>query len=261
MTQHGVVSNTFWLKAKTAVDARFIGLADGVIACSADLLPRMRAWCPRGKLVCIPNGVEQPSPLTALKAREVLRERFGARTSGALIGYVGRLSHEKRPDRLISLVARARATGRDVHGLIVGSGPLRSALEKQARALDVSEEITFTGMMQELNVVYGALDALVALSDTEATPRVVVEAMAASVPIVASTVGGLPDMLDHGRAGMLVPPDDERAWLAALVEALDDPGPRTDAARRLAEEQYSIATMGRRVETFYRELMAARGPL
>jgi glycosyltransferase involved in cell wall biosynthesis len=112
----------------------------------------------------------------------------------------------------------------------------------------------FAGLVQAIGTVYGAIDALVLLSDTETTSRVVIEAMACGVPVLASAVGGVPELLDHGRAGHLVPAGDGEAALAALRQLAADPALYVEPARKRAETGYLVSIMGRRVTEFYRDL-------
>lgn len=258
-TQHGVVEDTAWHKCKTALDAACMRLASGVIVCAAELESRMRRWCPQGEVEYIPNGVGGLEIPPKDQARATLASRYGVPPTGALVGYIGRLSPEKRPDRVLTLIAATQAAGGQVHAAIAGSGPLRSELEQQAEALGIREAVTFTGLVHDIGTVYGALDAMALLSDTETTSRVVIEAMAAGVPVIASAVGGVPELLDHGRAGMLVARDDTAAAVTALHTVLRDPAVFREAARTRATERYGAATMGANVTKFYQALLAGHG--
>jgi L-malate glycosyltransferase len=259
-TQHGIVADTLWHKGKTALDALCAHVADGIIVCAENFLPRMRRWCPRRPVQYIPNGVEALQVPPHEAARAALSTAYGIPTVGPLVGYVGRLSAEKRPDRVLTAVAAARAAGTTVHAAIVGSGRLRPALEEQARRLDIADAVTFTGLVHEVGTVYGALDVLLLLSDTETTSRVVIEAMAAGVLVVASAVGGIPELLDQGRAGLLVPRGDNAAATRALVSALKDNEDLRNAARRRARERYGATSMATRVVEFYQRLRTPTDP-
>jgi len=251
-TQHGVVEDTLWHRGKTWLDAVCTRSADGVIVCAEGLTDRMRRWCPTGPVRYIPNGVDAP----VLVARTEARRRFGLPADGFVVGYVGRLSAEKRPDRVLTLVADARESGLPIHGLIAGSGPLRTQLERQAHTRGVGEAVVFAGLVRAIGTVYGAIDALALLSDTEATSRVVIETMACGVPVLASAVGGVPELLDHGRAGYLIPPGDAEAALAALRQLVADPVRFVEPARQRARASYLAPVMGRRVTEFYQDLRA-----
>ncbi|WP_327325222.1 glycosyltransferase family 4 protein [Streptomyces sp. NBC_01210] len=256
LTQHGVVDDTLWHKSKTALDVLCARTADGIIATAENLVPRMRKWCPRGSVAYIPNGVRQLPRVPKQEARVSLAERYGVPLAGELIAYVGRLSEEKAPERVLTLVAQARATGRKVHALVVGSGPMDQQLKSQADELGIADAVTFTGIVRDVETVYGAIDAFVLLSCTETTSRVVIEAMTSGIPVVASAVGGIPQLLDSGECGVLVPSGDENAALAGLIRVLDAPEPYIEPARHRALSSFAISTMGSGVEDFYSTLLA-----
>lgn len=249
-TQHGVVEDTLWHKGKTFLDALCMRAADGVIVCASDLTARMQRWCPGRLVQYIPNGVKVPPTPPGAAARRAL----GLPSDGFLVGYVGRLSPEKRPDRVLTLIADARSAGLAIQAVIVGSGPMRAELERQAQAADIRDAVHFTGYLPTVGDVYGAVNALALLSDTETTSRVVLEAMSTGVPVLASAVGGVPDLLDHGLVGWLVPRDDRRAALAALGDLMARPERSLTMAKARVAKHYSVEAMCRRVGEFYAEV-------
>lgn len=250
-TQHGVVEDTLWHRGKTMLDAACMRMADGVIVCAEPLLARMHRWAPNSEVRYIANGVRFPAEAD----REDARGRLGLAPQGFLIGYVGRLSPEKRPDRVIGLVAAARRAGLNVEAAIVGSGGLRDELQAQVEALGVASVIHFTGLVKDIGDVYASLDALVLLSDTETTSRVVIEAMSAGVPVIASSVGGVPELLAFGDAGYLVPRGDDPAALAALQQLERQPERHVSLARARARGGYAADVMGRATLDFYRQVL------
>jgi len=252
-TQHGVVADTLWHRCKTALDALSMRAADGVIVCAPGLVDRMRRWCPKGAVRYIPNGVQVPET----PPRDAARRALGLPARSFMLAYVGRLSPEKRPDRVLTLLADARSAGLAVDGIIAGSGPLRVSLERQADVLGLRDGVFFIGYTPAVGSVYGAVDALALLSDTETTSRVVIEAMSTGVPVIASSVGGVPELLDLGRAGWLVPPDNRLAALNALHELVSHPGRFVDIAQQRARERYLAETMSQGVREFYEHLLDA----
>jgi glycosyltransferase involved in cell wall biosynthesis/5'(3')-deoxyribonucleotidase len=253
-TQHGVVADTMWHRCKTVLDALSMRAADGVIVCAPALAGRMQRWCPKGAVRYIPNGVQVPE----LPARDVARRNLGLPAEGFLLAYVGRLSPEKHPGRVLTLVADARVAGLAVGAVIAGSGPLRASLERLAETLGISGTTLFTGFTPAMGDIYGAVDALALLSDTETTSRVVIEAMSTRVPVIASAVGGVPELLDRGRAGRLVPPGDRMAALKALQGLIKTPGYFVDVAQRRAREHYLVAAMNDATREFYEHLLDSR---
>lgn len=171
---------------------------------------------------------------------------------------VGRMTAEKRFDRFITALAalQQQAVGR-VKGLLVGEGPLRPQLEAQARALRLSTEmLEFRGRVAEMKTIYAAADALVLTSDYEGTPNVVLEAMAAGLPVVATRVGGLPELVRHGEHGFLV----EGERLADPLLRLINDGTLRIAlgcrARAHVEAHYSWRQLPRHLTALYRLVLA-----
>ena len=162
---------------------------------------------------------------------------------------VGRLVKQKRLDRFISLVGRLRTDFRlDVRGLIVGPGcqneDLRPELENQARSLGLFPDIVqFRGGVSDIRSVYHEADVCVLTSDFEGTPNVLLEAMSSGLPVVSTKVGGVPDIVRHGRTGFLAAPDDLDGLLVALVELVKNSELRTEMgqrARAYVEENHSL---------------------
>jgi L-malate glycosyltransferase len=250
-TQHGIVEDTPWHKVKTLLDVLSTRSADGIIVCAETLIPRIKGWAPSAHVRYIPNGVVFPSLMPRLDARTTL----GLPHEAFLVGYVGRLSNEKRPDRVIQLISDARKRGLPVEGVIAGSGRLLGALVEQAENLGIRDRVHFAGLVKDMGCVYSSLDALVLLSDTETTSRVVIEAMASRVPVIASSVGGVPQLLDEGKAGYLVPPRQAGSALNALINLYDQPNELVDRAFVRAIENYEIGVMGSATAEFYKSLL------
>ena len=229
--------------------ARF---TSGVAATSGPLAERIRAAAPRTPVHLIPNGIPigpQPGPADRIRARQAL----GLPSDALVVAFLGRLSPEKAPEVLL----RA-ARGAPLRVLIAGDGPLRAALEAEANP----EQVRFLGFVPDAAGVLAAADVLALPSRTEGLPMAVLEAMAAGVPVVASAVGSLPEVLGDG-AGVLVPPGDADALRAALEQLADAKGREAlaIAARRRVESRYAAATMARsyRERLYQPALDRARG--
>jgi glycosyltransferase involved in cell wall biosynthesis len=138
---------------------------------------------------------------------------------GPLIGFAGRLVASKGVDVLLHAATLLSVPARL---LIIGDGPERIALEQMAHRLGLGGRICFAGFRSDVRALLPALDLLVVPSRTDGSPLVVLEAMAAGLPVVVSAVGGLPDQITHGQQGLLVPPDDSAALAIALTRLLGD---------------------------------------
>jgi len=145
---------------------------------------------------------------------------------------------------------------------MAGDGPLRPRLEAAARGAGLADRAHFLGWWEDLPALYADLDVVALTSRNEGTPVCLLEAMAAGVPVVATAVGGVGDVVRHGETGLLVPPGDPGALAAAMAALLGDPERRSSlglAGRRAAYPAYDVKTLIARVEALYRELAAA-GP-
>ncbi|HJP89234.1 MAG TPA: glycosyltransferase [Candidatus Limnocylindrales bacterium] len=176
-----------------------------------------------------------------------------------IVGVVARLEPEKGHPTLLDAWPAVLAAQPNAHLLIVGEGSQREALEAQAAALGIAGSVVFTGRRDDVPAVTAALDVAVLPSYREAQGLSILEAMALCRPVVASRVGGIPEMIEDGRTGILVPPHDGDALAAALVRMLTD-HPFADtiarAGRDLVHDRFCVELMVRAVETIYDESVA-----
>jgi glycosyltransferase involved in cell wall biosynthesis len=200
----------------------------------------------------VPNGF---APSTPRLSPSAARARLAPGAEGPLIGWVGRLSREKGCD--IFLQALATIRGAPWSACVVGEGPERRRLETMSATLGLAERVTWPGLVEDAAACFTGFTVLALSSRTEGTPMVVLEAMAAGVPVVATAVGGVPDLLSEGPAGWLVAPGDPVAFGAALRAALEEPAvaARYSAqAARALESRYAVAPWLDRYEAVYRGL-------
>jgi glycosyltransferase involved in cell wall biosynthesis len=182
---------------------------------------------------------------------------------------VGRLSKEKRLDRFISIVARLRKEYcLNVRGLIVGPGRpnevLGSELEQQARRLGLLPDLVqFRGSVADTELVYREAAVCVLTSDYEGTPNVLLEAMASGLPVVASKVGGVPEIVRHGQTGFLFEPDNLEGFASALAQLAMNPQLRDEMGRRartFIEENHSLHRLPAYLENLYQPLLSFLRP-
>jgi glycosyltransferase involved in cell wall biosynthesis len=162
------------------------------------------------------------------------------------------LSAEKAPDVLVEALRQLGDVPVTVS--FVGAGPLRPALETRAAALQVADRIRWHGPVPGAGRLLRAFGAFALTSRTEGTPMALLEAMAAEVPIIAASVGGVPDVVSANEA-LLVPPEDPHAVAAALRDVLENPAAaqrRARAARERVEREFSLATWLGRYDAVYR---------
>ncbi len=193
----------------------------------------------REHVTVLPLGLDL-APFAAVERKNgAFRREHSLPADAPLIGIVGRLVPVKNHRLFLEAAARVKAALPDAHFVIVGDGELRGALEAQVDALGLRDAVVFTGWMQTLAPVYADLDVNVISSLNEGTPVSVIEALAAGCPVVATAVGGLPDLLEQGALGTLVPSENAEALAEALLHVLENP-PDGAATQALMLERYGI---------------------
>ncbi|MEW6770825.1 MAG: glycosyltransferase family 4 protein [Bacillota bacterium] len=212
------------------------------------------------QVVTVYNGVN-PGEFQVAESREALRRRLGLPAEGPVVGTVTRLAPQKGLRYLIEAAALFPPEERPVF-VVVGDGPLRAELQELAEKSGVSSRFVFTGVRRDVPQVLGALDLLVLPSVTEGLGLILLEAMAASLPVVATAVGGVPEVVLDGETGVLVPPRDPAALAGAIAGLLRAP----ERARRLGAagrervaRLFTVERMVGQVSGLYREALAAQG--
>jgi glycosyltransferase involved in cell wall biosynthesis len=256
-TAHGFTHGGLKNRLNQRVQVAALRRHDAVVAVSAPLQAELaKRGVPRPRLVLIRNAWRPPGPmLTRPEARGVL----GLPPEGRVVGWVGRLAWVKAAD--VALAAFAAAATPDATLAIVGDGPDRAALEAAARGLGLAGRVSFHGAVGDAWRLMPAFDALLLSSHSEGTPIVLLEAMHAGVPIVATAVGGVPDLVGEG--ALLAPAGDPAALGAALARALADPDgcrARVAAARARLDTDFAPDAWIDRHLDLYRRLAARNAP-
>jgi glycosyltransferase involved in cell wall biosynthesis len=205
------------------------------------------------QFVTIPSGIA----VGAAPAAEDLRGRLGLPAGTPLVGAVSRLTPIKGLSHLIAAMPELLRRCPDAHLILGGDGAERAALEAQAARLGLRSRVHFLGFVAEPPRVIAALDVFVLPSINEAQGRVLVRAMALGRPVVATAVGGLPEILDRGAAGRIVPPADPGALADAVGGLLQDPEAAAALAARgrFRATHYTAEAMLDALVTLYRELL------
>jgi glycosyltransferase involved in cell wall biosynthesis len=175
---------------------------------------------------------------------------------------VCRVVEAKRLDRFVRALARARRDVPALTGVVVGDGPARASLQALARTLGLEGALTFVGRSDDVPGRLRGADMLVSSSDHEGFPNVVLEAMAARLPVVATPAGDVPRIVEDERTGYVVPFDDIDAMASRMARLAASPDLRLrlgEAGRSRVEEQYSYETLGSRLIAAYREMAERQG--
>jgi glycosyltransferase involved in cell wall biosynthesis len=189
----------------------------------------------------IMNGVE---PIEPGRSRVDVRSAIGIAPDAFVVSFVGGLRTPKRPQAFAAALAAPAVAGLGVHGFVVGDGPLRPAVESEAVA--ASGRVHVLGERRDVDDLLAASDAACLVSDTEALPMAILEAMSAGLPVIASNVGGIPDAVVDGETGMLVERGDDEALVAALAALASDRARASSlgaAGRARYERLFSAARM------------------
>jgi glycosyltransferase involved in cell wall biosynthesis len=205
------------------------------------------------RVIVIPNGVDT-ARFNPVGKTAGLRERLGI-GQAPLVGHIARLAPVKNQPLLVDAFAEARRRVPNAHLVIVGDGSERSAIEARIAAGSLQSCVHLIGEARAIPEILREIDAFALPSKAEGTSMSVLEAMASGVAVVASSVGGTPDLLNDGECGRLVPPNDVRALASGIADVLSDTGLRSalgSAGRARAVAHYSESTVTDRYERLYR---------
>jgi len=244
------------LKYRMPVD-RYLCISRGVIEAMAE------SGVPRERLALVPSGVPLPPEGAAARPRGAepeLRSVIGAVPEAIVVGTVAALAPHKNHADLARAAAIVLTRRPAVHFVWIGEGECRAALERQIAALGIADRVHLLGFRADARALLGQFDVFALSSYLEGLCTSLLDAQALGVPVVATAVGGIPDVVEHGRTGLLAPARDPAAFAGALEEALRDPAGarrRADAAR-LTVRAFSADAMVERTLQEYDTVRRAR---
>jgi glycosyltransferase involved in cell wall biosynthesis len=225
----------------------------------ADLI---RRGVPAGRIEVIHNAIDpQWGSQPTRQDRLELRASLGIAPGAKVALFVGRLSSEKDCATALRAIHRlhvAATPGPRPHFVIVGDGPQKERLVEMARALRIDRNVAFTGQVPNSSPYFAIADVVVISSLSEGSPNVLLEAMASRVPVVATAVGGIPEIVAHMESALLVRPKDDEGMARALASVLEDEalGLRlTESAYKHILAEYSPESRTRRLAGIYRCLV------
>jgi glycosyltransferase involved in cell wall biosynthesis len=239
---------------------RFLGnaLSDRVICVSRDEYEHaLSIGLPQDRLRVVANGVASPPP----GQRAAIRSRYGIGDDALLFGFVGRLTQQKAPERLVNAFARIAAKLPNAHLLMIGTGELEAEIDARIKALGLQGRAHLNSSIPGA-VAIDAFDAVVMPSRYEAMSYVMLEAAAGGKPLVLTKVGGASMVLEDGRNGLLVANSDDPEPLADAMMRLADPDilRRFTVEARRRKDRNTIAGMADETEEIYFELLGYRSP-
>jgi glycosyltransferase involved in cell wall biosynthesis len=247
-----------------ALDRLTTRLSHAVVAVSEHTRDHLIAveGAPPHKVVVVHNGIDfnrvrSPDP----NSRARIRNEFGAENSYLLLA-VGRMHPEKGYQQLFRAMAGIKARAdRPVHLLIAGTGPLLEYFRAEADRYGCGAEIKFLGFRNDVMDLMAAADLMVHCAVAEAFGLVLAEAVYLGTPVVATRVGGIPEIITDGLDGVLVPPTDSSALADAVIDLLQNPARRRrmiGAGREKIQDRFRFETMVQRYEALYEEMNPTR---
>jgi len=228
-----------------------------VVAVSEEVKHRIvRAGVPQERIRVIPNGIDL-RPFTVERSPE---PADWSQDRPAVVGMVARLSAEKGVDLFVRAAAQVAGTISHVRFVVVGDGPDREELETLIDQLRLQPFVSIMGRRNDMPSQYASFDLLVSSSRKEGLPMAILEAMASGLPLIATAVGDVPNVVRNGETGILLPAGDPEALASAIVDLLHDRDKCRrfgSAARQLIETKYSAEQMAHDYLDTYKAAVAA----
>ncbi len=248
-------------KKSNIVLQRFLwGFTDQVLSVSKAHRQKMTniIGFPLKKIKAIVNGVdtERFYPNPGIKVET--RKKLGLKKNSLCIGTVGSLRPVKNHSLLVNACKAILPHFDDVEVLIVGEGPLESQLKQEVKTFGFSGKIHFAGIQPNIPEVLNALDIFVLTSLSEGMPNVVLEAMACGIPVLATSVGGVPEIIENGQNGILVASEDKSNLIQAITELLNDQDKRCAIGmegRKKVLSEFSLKKMVSEYQVLYESLL------
>jgi glycosyltransferase involved in cell wall biosynthesis len=212
--------------------------------------------CNPNRIVTIHSGVEIDQYMAVAVNTDEKRKSLGLDPKGLVVGTVGWLLPIKGPIYLLKAMERVWQSHPETKLVFVGKGQLEDKLRTEAFRIGVSEKVAFLGWRNDIPEIMKVLDIFVLPSLNEGMGRVLVEAMAAGRPIVASNVGGICDLIEHGQNGLLVQPGDVRGLAIAIKRLLANRQMMADMGKagRTMARRYSVEKMVEKTDALYASL-------
>jgi glycosyltransferase involved in cell wall biosynthesis len=258
---HGYTWPDLRARAYNQLDRWSLRAARRVVTVSLPFRAELSArGVPMERIAVLHNAIDPDWATPARDSAAALRAELGIAPDRKTILIVGRLSREKDHLTLLEAVASILKEGAILpHLLMIGEGPERPRIEERIRELDLTAHVTMTGQVRSAKPYYGIADTAVLSSRSEGSPNALLEAMAARVPVVATAVGGIPEMVTDRESALLVAPGDREGLTRALSTVLTDRDLAESLRSRahlLIEERYSPERRARALCEIYRGLLA-----
>lgn len=255
---HGYIDDNRRNRIYNRVDRLVLRKADRVVAVSGSMKALLaRHGVPEGKISVVHNAIDPKAAVPGASRDEVLR-RHGLAPDDLVVGVIGRLNPEKGQMIFLRAMEKAARAAPGVKALIIGDGQDRPALENFCRETGLAGRVLFLGYQDKVADYYQILDLLVLPSLSEGLPNTILEAMSFGIPVLASEVGGVPEVIENGN-GVMVPPGDAEALAAGMIKLLGDRALRQaigSKGRQSLVPRFAAAGRAQRIAGLYEELLA-----
>ncbi len=254
---HGWTLENLRIRVYTLLEHLLLFKATEVVTVAQSL--RQRLFSPVAKRAHVISNALAPQELIITESREHVRQKLGIAPDSLVVGLMGRLSPEKGHDLFLHALATARTQGAHLHALLVGGGQEKENLQHLVKKLHLEDFCTFTGHVQDTANYYQAMDIQVMPSTTEGMPNAALEGMYMGLPLIATSVGGIPEVVIHEETGILFPSGDAKALERALLRLAHNPETRErmgNAGKARVEEQFNPHTRAQKILQLYQDILS-----
>lgn len=256
-TAHNIHEGSRWREICYRFTDRLADITTQVSEAGANRYVAIRA-VPEGKMIVIPNGVDVTRFSKTEKSDNYVKKELSLEAAFIWLA-IGRFTNQKNFPLLLRAFEKVVRRRPDSLLVLLGDGPSRNEIEQLVGDLDLDEHVRVLGFREDINRLLNAADAFVLSSSWEGMPMVLLEAAACELPIVATEVGGVPEILEHGSGGFLVRSGDETALVKKMLHVMALPPSSRVTLGRVARErilaQYDIGKVIGHWESLYHELL------
>jgi glycosyltransferase involved in cell wall biosynthesis len=257
-TMHGWIGNGVKQRCMTALDKRIVRGFDQVIAVSREIYEELRAHgVPQDRLRLVHNAIVVERYARTGKGG-AMAGLLGKAVTHPVIASIGRLSAEKGHADLVEALALVKKAGQKFMMVFMGDGPERDRLSRQVTALGLADSVSMPGYIRDPRALMEEIDLMVLPSHTEGLPNAALEALLMEIPVLATGVGGTPEVIEDGATGRLVPSHAPERLAGAILEFLADPGGWKQMAlrgREMVKERFDFQARTRKIEAIYSDVL------
>lgn len=215
----------------------------------------------RDQFIVVRSGMELEKFLQVQIDAPKLRKSLGLPLTGPIVGTVMIFYRHKSPETIVRIAPKIMEAVPETHFLLVGDGEMMPEVRALVRELNLDDRVVLTGLRQDVDELMALMDVFVHPAWFEIAPRAIVQAQATGTPVVATHLGGVPELIKDGETGFLVPPRDLEALAEAVIRLLQDPALRAKmgrATRGSITSAYTVEAMVKSIEKVYHELIEAK---